>query len=574
MPQFPILNSIDTSRELVTAFGGYNHNLSIAAGEFYDMKNMSSDLAPVLSPRRPRGKLRAFAKPNGLFAHTKLCWVDGTDLYYDGAIVGTVADSRKRFAAMGAYIIVWPDKVYYNTYTGEFGSLEAMAVSTGTVTAALCKQDGSAYTGVTGADSAPENPTDSQLWLDTSASPHVLKQYSAANSMWVSVPTTYVKIAATGIGAGLSAYDGVTISGMENAALNGDFILYGAGDDHIIINAILDAAATQTAAVTVKRTVPDLDFVTESENRLWGCSSANHEIYACKQGDPKNWHSFLGISTDSYTQTVGSPGDFTGCCKHNGYVMFFKEDIIHKIYGTKPSNYQLSDLAARGVEAGSGASLVVANEVLYYKARNGICAMASALPEAISTAFGQERYKNAVAGVYGAKYYVCMETEAGDHVLMVYDTAKGLWHKEDGANAVYFAALGDDLYFINGADNGLYCVSGDLTEYADSAVAALEGRLSWFCETGDIGRSDPNNKYVSKLQVRMEVDAGASVRVELKCDGFGAWEEKARFSVTNKRSFSIPIIPRRCDTMRLRVSGTGGCRIFSISKIIEKGSEL
>lgn len=574
MPQFPILNSIDTSRELVTAFGGYNHNLSIAAGEFYDMKNMSSDLAPVLSPRRPRGKLRAFAKPNGLFAHTKLCWVDGTDLYYDGAIVGTVADSRKRFAAMGAYIIVWPDKVYYNTYTGEFGSLEATATSTGTVTVTLCKQDGSAYTGVVGADSAPENPTDGQLWLDTSASPHVLKQYSTANSMWVSVPTTYVKIAATGIGTGLSAYDGVTISGMENAALNGDFILYGAGDDHIIITAIVDTATTQTATVTVKRTVPDLDFVTESENRLWGCSSANHEIYACKQGDPKNWHSFLGISTDSYTQTVGSPGDFTGCCKHNGYVMFFKEDIIHKIYGTKPSNYQLSDLAARGVETGSATSLVVANEVLYYKARNGICAMASALPEAISTAFGQERYKNAVAGVYGAKYYVCMETEAGDHVLMVYDAAKGLWHKEDGVNAVYFAALGDDLYFINGADNGLYCVSGDLTEYADLAIAALEGRVPWFCETGDIGRSDPNNKYVSKLQVRMEVDAGASVRVEVKCDGFGAWEEKARFSVTNKRSFSIPIIPRRCDTMRLRISGTGGCRIFSISKIIEKGSEL
>ena len=72
----------------------------------------------------------------------------------------------------------------------------------------------------------------------------------------------------------------------------------------------------------------------------------------------------------------------------------------------------------------------------------------------------------------------------------------------------------------------------------------------------------------------MEVDSGASVRIDIKCDGVGEWQEKARFSVTNKRSFSVPIIPRRCDTMRLRISGIGGCRIYSISKIVEKGSEL
>ena len=573
MPQLPILNEIDTSRELVTVFAGYNHNLSIASGEFYDMKNMSSDLAPVLSPRKPRGKLRTFTKPNGLFAHTKLCWVDGTSLYYDGTAVGTVQDSKKRFVSMGAYIIVFPDKVYYNTHTGEFGSLEATSTTSGTVTATLCKLDGSAYEDITTSATAPESPSDGKLWLDTSVTPNVLKQYSTANNAWVSIPTTYVKIGSTGIGAGFSEGDGVTISGMENTALNGDFILYGAGADYVVVTAIIASAATQTAAVTVSRSVPDLDFVTESENRLWGCSAAPHEIYACKQGDPKNWHSFLGVSSDSYAATVGSPGNFTGCCKHGGYVMFFKEDVIHKIYGTKPANYQLSDMTARGVEAGSHASLCVANETLYYKSRSGICAMTSALPEDISSAFGQEVYKNAIAGVYGSKYCVCMEDVSGSHVLMVYDSSKGLWHKEDGVKVSYFAALGNDLYFISDADSALYCMSGDLTNYADTN-AASEGRVAWCCETGDIGRNNPNSKYISKLQIRMEVDSGASVRIDIKCDGVGEWQEKARFSVTNKRSFSVPIIPRRCDTMRLRISGIGGCRIYSISKIVEKGSEL
>ena len=572
-PIMPVLDEIDTKRELVTAFGGYNHNLSISSGEFYDMKNMSSDLAPVLSPRKRRGRLRTLTKPNGLFAHNKLCWVDGTDMYYNGSVVGTVADSKKQFVAMGAYIIVWPDKVYYNTYTGEFGSLEN-ETSTSSATATLCKADGTAYENITVSDSAPSNPTDGKLWIDTSETPHVLKQYSTVNSGWVGIPTVYVKIAAAGIGSGFSEHDGVTISGFTNDSLNGDFILYGAGDDFVVITAIIDASITETGTVTVKRSIPDMDFITESENRLWGCSSANHEIYACKQGDPKNWHCFMGIATDSYAATVGSGGDFTGCCAHNGFVMFFKDNAIHKIYGTKPANYQLSESNVRGVEAGSAGSLVVANEVLYYKARNGICALTSSLPEGISAAFGQTLYKNAVAGALGSKYYVCMEHISGvSHSLFVYDAEKGMWHKEDDVNVLFFASLGNELYFINGSDNGLYSVGGDISAYA-AFGAALEPSVNWFCESGDIGLGDPNNKYISKIQLRVEVSPGSTLKIELKYDGIGEWEEKARLGFASKRAFTIPIIPRRCDTMRIRISGRGECRIYSVSKIIEKGSEL
>ena len=75
----------------------------------------------------------------------------------------------------------------------------------------------------------------------------------------------------------------------------------------------------------------------------------------------------MGISTDSYAMTVCSGGDFTGACSHLGYVLFFKEDVIHRIYGTKPANYQLTNVESRGVEKGSEKSLVIVNETLYYK---------------------------------------------------------------------------------------------------------------------------------------------------------------------------------------------------------------
>ena len=53
--KLPILQELPTSREMIDVFGGYNHNLRIGEGEFYDMKNLTSSDYPVLSPRPQRG---------------------------------------------------------------------------------------------------------------------------------------------------------------------------------------------------------------------------------------------------------------------------------------------------------------------------------------------------------------------------------------------------------------------------------------------------------------------------------------------------------------------------------------
>ena len=58
----------------------------------------------------------------------------------------------------------------------------------------------------------------------------------------------------------------------------------GQGDDYIVVTGIIDEALTQSEPVTLERRVPDMDYVTQCNNRIWGCSSASHEIYACKLG--------------------------------------------------------------------------------------------------------------------------------------------------------------------------------------------------------------------------------------------------------------------------------------------------
>lgn len=566
----PALSPLPDGREMTAAFAGLDRRPVIASGAFAHMQNLTSDAYPLLSVRPRRAKLRTLTKPNGLWAHEKLCWVDGTALYYGGEQVGTVADSPKTFVNMGAYLLIWPDKVCYNTHTGEFTHLEATVTTTGTVTAAMCSRLGEPYTGLTVSSSPPENPANGAKWLDTSADPNVLRTYSELTGVWAAVPTTYVKIEAEGIGAGFQELDAVEISGMAEDALNGSFVLYGAGEDYVIVTGLLSAQHTQSAAVTICRTVPDMDFLTENENRVWGCSSANHEIYACALGDPTNWNRFLGTAADSYAATVGSGGAFTGAATHLGYVLFFKENTLHKLYGSQPSKFQLTNTSCRGVQSGGAKSLATVNETLFYKSPAGVCSYNSALPQSASAALGEGLGACLSAGQLGGKYYICLKDAKGEPSLFVYDTARGLWHREDGAQATWMAACEGDLYFIDGRDNGLYSVTGCTGRYA-SGTPAVEGPLEWCAETGDIGLTSPDAKYVSKLQLRVEIGDDSLFGIEVKYSDEREFHEVKRLHMSKTATFAVPILPRRCDTLRLRLFGRGDFRLYSVTKTVVQG---
>lgn len=573
------LEELKVTRDMIDVFRGYNHNLRIGEGEFYDMTNLSSDNYPVLSPRRQRGVYAVPKKPQGMVSKDSLCYVDGGDFIINEHVVPmnlSVDEVPKTLISMGAYVIIMPDKKYINTADlTDYGSIEAAVTTSSTVTFELCKLDGVGYEGVVTQPTAPQNPRNLDLWMDTSDKPHVLKQYSATNAMWVSVPTTYIKISATGIGIPFSENDGVTISGVANeelADLNNTMVIVAKGDDYIVVIGIIDQVTTQDAAVTVKRQMPNLDFIIESGNRLWGCrygTAVNgevvNEIYASKLGDFKNWHCYAGVSTDSYAATVGTDGQFTGAVAHLGYPLFFKENCMHKVYGNYPANYQIQTTTCRGVQKGCERSLAIVNEVLYYKARSGVCAYDGSLPTEISTAFGDESYFSAVAGSLGNKYYISM-TDANDmwH-LFVYDSLKGMWHREDDTQASCFCACRGDLYYIDYADKQIKSVKG--------AGVTETKAIKWSATTGVIGTDSPDKKYISRMDVRMSLQAGSRVSFYAEYDSSGEWEYLFTMDGIKLQTFAVPIRPKRCDHMRLRIVGYGDAKIYSICKNTERGSD-
>ena len=622
--KYPTLAELNTSREMVEVFKGYNHNLRIGEGEFYEMTNLSSDNYPILSPRSRRGIYATPNDPRGMVAKDSLCYVDGNVFVMnenrmdiglsdikdeDGNII------PKTLISMGAYVIIMPDKIYINTKNiSDYGNIEAKKTTYTDINFALCTVDGAAYDAEIqptppninipkatedteeGTEGGTEGGTEEDtykipLWLDTSTTPHTLKMYSTTTSTWTSIPTTYIKISATGIGVPFSVGDGVTISGVEeiaDLASPTNTIIYakddreekdGNGDtikvsDWIVVKGMLDLVQTQPATkpITIERKMPKMDFIIESRNRLWGCrygpnndGAIVNEIYASKLGDFKNWNCYQSISTDSLFITLGTDGQFTGAITHLGYPIFFKENCMHKVYGdTIP--FSVQDTACRGVQKGCERSLAIVNETLYYKSRSGVCAYDGSLPMEISSALGEKSYFKAAAGALGNKYYISMaDSEDGWH-LFVYDTLKGMWHREDETEASAFCYCRGDLYYIDRAKKEIRTVkgSGDLKE-ADT--------FKWGAVTGIIGTDSPDKKYISRMDVRMKLDVGTRVMFFAEYDSSGEWEYLFTMTGRNLQSFAVPIRPKRCDHMRLKIAGWGDAKIFSICKTVEWGSD-
>jgi hypothetical protein len=582
----PTLQELPSSRDVIDVFGGYNHNMRIGSGEFYDMQNLTSAYYPLLAPRRQRGTyLTPDDNPRCLIEKDALCYVfkRGTNLFfimneqeYDLGITPIDAAEERRLVSMGAYVVIFPDRLYINTKdTTEKGSIDAEFTTSGTVTYELCDAEGNPYVVNETSVEEPAEPTDKMIWLDRSSTPASLKQFSEASGMWIGIASVYVKISSTNLGKAFEQYDGVNISGVSADIapdLNATSVVWAKDDNSItVVGIINENSYVQNTAITVTRKMPEMDFVIESNNRLWGCryglqdGKVVNELYACKQADFKNWNCYMGISTDSYRVSLGADGQFTGAISYLGYPTFFKENCCYVVYGNMPREYKPQETALRGVQKGSEKSLAMVNEVLYYKSRTGICAYSGALPTEISSALGENSYSNAVACAYKNKYYITMLNKStNSNEFFVFDVEKGMWHKEDDLKAECFCAVDDEVYYIS--DGSIRTLFGSGTKDTE--------KIKWMAETGDLGVDAPDKKYISRLSVRLSMDIGTRVYISIKYDSSGGWERICSLTGNTLRTFTLPIKPKRCDHLKLKFEGEGDAKIYAISKTVEIGSDV
>lgn len=580
MALLPQMDYEYNERSVTDVFAGYNHRPKIGDGEFYNTQNMSTACFPLLANRRRRGLVKKLTAPGGVLGKEKLALIEDGALWYGGEKTGLTGlmPGEKQMVSMGAYLCIFPDKVYFNTADpADCGSMEAVYKSSGRLRCSLCRRDGTAYENVTVSKEAPAAPENAAHWLEPESGK--LFEWSAAGGQWTELESLYTKIEFNTNGILPRRFrenDGVSISGAECEALNGSKILCAVGGgerelDWIVVAGPAQKSFTQGAgSITIRRAVPEMDFVCEAKNRLWGCKYGTvdgrsvNELYCCALGDFRNWEQYMGLSTDSWRASVGSDGPWTGAVNYLGYPMFFKENRIHRISVSAVGAHQVLETVCRGVQAGCGKSLQVVNETLLYKSRTEVCACQGSFPESVSKALGDESYCEASAGCAGDRYYISMKNSAGEWSLFVYDVKQGLWMREDALQVTQFASLDGELYAMT--PNALWALNG--------SVGEKESFVSWCAESGNQGYQFPDRKYVSRFNLRLWMEEGAEADVYLRYDSGGDWVRQGRIKMKGTRTVTLPVRPRRCDHFQMRICGKGDVKLYSIAKILSIGSDV
>lgn len=604
MPFYPTLKRIRTSRDTTDTFYGYDARLKIPDGYFNNTENLTTDFFPMLANRRHKTFMQAvdseggtsrltLRHPGGLFAKDALGYIADGDITFAGikhesnlrhALDGyNRTEDEKQIISMGAYVCVFPDKYYFNTVdTDDCGYMEAHMTRT-VRSYQMCHIDGTPYENVRVSNEEPKdengNVDYTATWVSSDGTTTVYYQWSYSSKTWVELNTVYTRINFThsGVNQAFKAMDGIDISGSSYEGINGSKVIYNLGEDYIVVIYPLEDEETGPAdELNLDRTVPDLDFVCEAQNRLWGCKygfgadgKAINEIYCCALGDFKNWNQFLGISTDSWVGSVGSDGQWTGAINYLGYPMFFKEDRIYAVNISTQGAHQITETVARGVQRGSHKSLKIVAETLFYKSRQDVCAFRGSFPESVSAALGDGYWTDAIGGANGSKYYLCMKNNGVDECFS-YDAAKGLWMHEGYMSVVDFVELDDSFYAIvrgEGDTFGLEDVNG-------AAEGETEGDMHWTAETGILYYAQPDHKYVTRFDIRLKGSIAASVKVEIEYDSSGEWEDNGTLEMPTTNTLVYPVRPHRCDHMRIRLSGIGDVRILSLAKVLEVGTDV
>ena len=83
-----------------------------------------------------------------------------------------------------------------------------------------------------------------------------------------------------------------------------------------------------------------------------------------------------------------------------------------------------------------------------------------------------------------------------------------------------------------------------------------------------------DQKYVRRYDIRLKMDVGAHMEVFLEYDSSGTWISAGTVNASTLLSATLPVRPRRCDHMRIKLQGTGNVRVLSIARILVKGSDM
>ncbi len=464
---------------------------------------------------------------------------DKGGFYYDNEYIGEITPGKKEFAQTGAYIFILPDRAYFNTKTKELTAFEEYGITQRRMTDGYMIDDISADCITFGR----ENLT-------------VFDVFKASDT--VNLVFKY--------------NDGKT----EKAT--GTIKSIGSKKITFTANVLndIDGRCQNLSRLKIYNSIPELAHICAASNRVWGCDKKT--IYCSAFGAPGDWNYFetgaAGVADNSWAiEPFDSAGDFTACVSLGDRPIFFKENKVYSVYGSNPSDFTVQTYDVPGVSSGSEKSVVVIKDEAFYLSPDGVIRFSGGITDNISADF-YEQLENGVAGSDGTRYYLSAQTASG-YKIFVFNTSNGKWCIEDEKQVANYMMYKRRLFMLSGSE--LACVNPGELPYPVIYSGAEEEKES-FIEFGDYYCDSPDKKAVSKLYLRFTIEQGGTVEIDINYDSEKnesgrVWNVIKTLSPGSKKSYVLPVIPRRADHFRIRIKGRGFV-LYSLSHEYYSGTAL
>ena len=101
-------------------------------------------------------------------------------------------------------------------------------------------------------------------------------------------------------------------------------------------------------------------------------------------------------------------------------------------------------------------------------------------------------------------------------------------------------------------------------------ISQSDELLTWEIETGVMGLDTPNQKYISRIQAR--IDYSGSLKVEIAYDNENDYKTVHESTSDHMKSITVPVNVKRADHFRIRMSGEGIVKLYSFGYLTEDGS--
>lgn len=534
LPRLPV--GVKREWLTVSSFGGLSVGRAARVGDAVQAVNLSSAAYPALSTRAPRGifvKGVGSGQPHGLARWgDSLCFARGERLYrtVDGTSVedlGAVSDTDKHFAVFGDRLLIFPDKLYLEPG----GMPRPMELDTGVLD--TCSLTGNTVT-------LPEGVS----WREL------------------------------GFGAG----DGIRIINADDVtpAPEGYYRLASVRGRIGTLDTSFSSAYESRIRVT--RPIPELDGLCVNGGRVYGFHGK--EILVSGAGSAFDWYpSGNRDGSGPALLRVDSEGDFTACAFWQGYAVFFKPDSICRLLGNRADSLTVSEASGAGIPSRLAGTLCEIGGALYYHGEAGVYRYGGQSPQPLGRPCATE-VTAGCGGTDGAVYYLSLASEAG-RIQYLYCPETGVWLAEDALAPVDTVCLRGFCCFQDGdgtlrmaASDGRRppCVFDERSESGPVRGSVALRPLALF---------EPVGGYAVTLCLRVSGEAGGRLRVMLSySDGEYGLDtanaepcEVACFTGgMTERLLRVPLVPRRCDAVTVRLETEGAWTVHGLFLECERGA--